>query len=150
MAFTGDELRARRTEAGLSRKDIYKKLRIPIDFIQAVEDGQLDRLPPIAYALGFMRTYCKLLGVNPEPYVDALQARAHTRRSFLRLGAGDAAGYRPAWLNEAIAWATILLIAVLGWAAYTVVFRPQAPSSHSRVQAGTLNLRLPLSIDDRP
>ena len=143
MAFPGDELRARRLEAGLTRKDVYRKLHVPVDFVQALEEGLWEHLPSPIYTMGFTRTYCKFLGLNPEPYVDALLAGKHVRWNRKGLGATLESSDRPAWVADVVTWATILALAVLGWVTYTVVVRPDAGQGSARVQAETLDMRFP-------
>ena len=144
MAFPGDELRARRLEAGLTRKDVYRKLHVPADFVQALEEGAWEHLPSPIYTAGFTRTYCAFLGLYPEPYVDAaLLAGKHVRWNQRGLGMAEESSDRPAWVADVVTWATILAVAVLGWVTYTVVVRPDASQGSARVQAETLDLRFP-------
>ncbi len=44
--------------------EVSKELRIRRDYISAIEEGQLDRLPEQAYTLGFVRSYANLLGLD--------------------------------------------------------------------------------------
>lgn len=150
MEALGDRLRVRRIEAGLTCKDVYRKLRIPVDFIQAVEGGTWDALPPPVYAAGFLKTYCDFLGLDPGPYVGAVHANQHAQRHFLPFGVPKNPRDRPAWLNEAMRWATVMAIAILGWGAYTIVVRPDTVKGPTQVQAETLDLRLPRLPEGRP
>lgn len=141
MHFPGEELKARRIEAGLSRDDVYRKLRIPASFVRAIEESEIDRLPAMIYSVGFLHTYCELLQVDSAPYVDALEASTSKPRNFLALAQPDFFDQRPAWLNELLMWATIVSIVVLGWVAYTVVIQPTADQDRGSVRAETLDVR---------
>ena len=143
MQFPGDELRLRRIEAGLSRVDVYKKLHIPVQFTEALEENTPHEFPPLTYSLGFLRTYCRFLRLDPEPYLAALQATTHAPRNFLGITKNNGPAERPTWCNELIMWVTIISIVVLGWFAYTAVFQPSADAEQGSVRAGTLDLRLP-------
>ena len=149
MKSLGEELRGRRLEAGLTHTDVFRKLRISLDFLQAVEDGTWEKLPPMTYSVGFMKTYCMFLDVAPEPYVDALLARECAARPLLGFAAPANAGTRPAWLNEILMWTAITAIVVIGWAAYAAVVRPGSTQAPGSVQAETIDSRLTPSSDLR-
>ncbi len=143
MSFPGAELQARRLETGLTRKDVYRKLHVPADFVTSLEEGTLELLPSSIYTVGFTRTYCAFLGLNPEPFVEAVLIDKRTRWNLLGFGTAKSPSTRPAWLGDIIMWAAILAIAALGWATYTVVVGPGAAQDSGRVQAETRDLRLP-------
>lgn len=60
----GDELRSARTGAGQALKEIAGELRIRADHLEALEAGNLERLPGRVYALGFLRSYADYLGCD--------------------------------------------------------------------------------------
>jgi cytoskeletal protein RodZ len=138
--FPGHELRERREELGLSVYEAFRKTRVPANYIEALERGDLPALPSSCYATGFLKTYCEFLGLEAERYVDNLRAclrpsvvrfLRRENRSELRL---------PAWVNDAAAWAVITVLVLLAWVTYAVVVQPQAEPVHQRVEAGTLEL----------
>jgi len=137
--FPGKKLRECRIEKGLSRGDVYRKLRIPIDIITALEEGNVPALPSLPYTTGFIKTYCAYLEISPEPYIDAILAATRPTRRFIRLS--EAAPKRPAWLQEAAMWAGIVGIILLGWLTYSFVFHPESSPKDTQVQADTMDLR---------
>ncbi len=62
----GDGLRLRREQLGWSLPDIAGWLHIKLAYLQALEDGRPQELPGSAYALGFLRSYGAILGLDPE------------------------------------------------------------------------------------
>ncbi len=62
----GAELAAARERLGWTLPDIAGHLRIRQPFLAAIELGRLDQLPGTAYAMGFVRTYAKALGLEPD------------------------------------------------------------------------------------
>ena len=82
MTFPGDELQARRQEAGLTRKDVHRKLPVPADFVKALEEGAWELLPSSVYKVGFTRTYVAFLGLNSEPYFEAVLMEQRHRRTL--------------------------------------------------------------------
>lgn len=143
MSFPGNDLRAHRLEAGLSRKDVQRKLRIPTSFVEAIEAGTWEKMPSSVYSLGFTKTYCEFLELNPEPYVHAILSAKHTSWKTLGLSAAADPVAPPRWLNDALVWATIVLVSMLSWASYTAVIRPDSGPSSKSVQAETLDNRSP-------
>ncbi|MBE7619192.1 DUF4115 domain-containing protein [Komagataeibacter sp. FXV2] len=65
----GQELRARREQLGWSLPDVASWLRIRLPYLEALEEGRAQALPGSAYAIGFLRTYAKALGLAPEPLI---------------------------------------------------------------------------------
>lgn len=67
---TGNALRERRLALGLDEKSMASKLRIRKDQLVAIETGNYERLPGRTYAIGFIRSYARLVGLNAEQLVE--------------------------------------------------------------------------------
>ncbi|MEX2015000.1 MAG: helix-turn-helix domain-containing protein [Candidatus Hydrogenedentales bacterium] len=144
--FSGQELRARREKRGLNYDEVYRELRVPAYCIRAFESGDLDSLPALIYSQGFLKSYCEFLGVNPEPYVEALRATEEVPASSRFLGLGRkvvSTGAGGSWVGDALAWAAISIILALGWATYTIVVQPGADPQQTQVQADILEVTPP-------
>jgi len=63
---TGAELREARQRIGCSVEAIAAELRIKPAYLQALEDGQLGAIPGNAYAIGFLRSYARALGLDAD------------------------------------------------------------------------------------
>jgi len=157
VSFPGHELRARRLELQLSTEVVSAECAIPVSMIDALEGGALDRLPAPCYAVGFIRSYCRMLGLEPEYYVGALRV-AHnggthggrTRGSLVtRLLRRLPIPGIPRVSSEFQAWILVIGATVLGWAAYSAVIKPSAPHDAAQAQAAEINLRLPDTLDGR-
>lgn len=158
MSFPGHELRARRLELSLSIDAASAGCAVPSEMIQSLESGMLDRLPVPCYTVGFIRSYCRQLRLEPEYYVSALH---------LALNGGPGANVRNESLlvrfvqripfpniprlitSEIHAWVLVIVATVLGWVAYSAVVRPAAPQSGSEARAASIDLRLPEDLDVR-
>lgn len=68
-AKTGARLRARRNALELSLADVAGLTNIGEDHIRAIEAMDAEGLPSIGYALGFVRSYAKALGLQPDAWV---------------------------------------------------------------------------------
>ena len=143
--FSGDALKARREHRGLNYDEVYRELRVPASCIRAFEAENFDALPPIIYSQGFLKSYCEFLGVDPEPYLEALRTTDDVPASSRLMGLGRkvvSTGAGGSWVSDALAWAAISIILALGWFTYTVVVQPGA-EQETQVQAETLEVTPP-------
>ena len=143
--FPGDELRARREKLGLRSDDIYRRIRVPAHFVESIEAGAVHNLPAPCYSVGFLKTYCQLLNVDANRYVDTYQACVRPQTSFLRRNAPEPRpSARPRWMQEVVTWAAVCCVIALGWFTYTVLVRPNASVTEQRAHAATADdLRVP-------
>jgi cytoskeletal protein RodZ len=155
VGFPGHELRQRRLELNMSTETVAAACAIPVSMIDALEGGMVDRLPGDTYAVGFIRSYCRLLGLESEHYLDALRCAQHPfsttarnpRPSFLaRLLHKLPIPRVPRVSSEVHMWILIMVFMGAAWAGYSVLFRPQAPADANQIQAAEIDLRLPESI----
>lgn len=153
----GTLLRERREELGLTHEDVHAAIHVPIAHLRALESGNARDMPTTAYLRGFLRSYCALLDLAPEPFLYALADSAPTAGRSTVGSSGDAMapdGGGPAWLTDVVAWGTVVAIVLLGWFSYTVVFRPFADAPQDRVEAGGIEAEvteffpLDFSLDD--
>ena len=83
-AITADDigtlLRNARADAGLSVVEIAEMTRITKSHITALEDNDYSRLPGIAYIPGFIRNYCKVVKIDPQPLIAAYKKTTNPER----------------------------------------------------------------------
>lgn len=65
----GHLLKTKREINGLTRRDVVVKIKIPLDQLEAIEEGRLSSLPPV-FAKGFLRAYANELGLDAESILD--------------------------------------------------------------------------------
>jgi len=65
----GEMLRSAREARGLDRTRIERDTRIRERYLSALERGAYDELPGEVYARGFLRSYAKYLGLDPDGMV---------------------------------------------------------------------------------
>ena len=68
-----------RAAAGRELADVARETRVPLRHLMAIEADDHDSLPALPYALGFVKTYARTVGLNPESA--GAQFRAETRLS---------------------------------------------------------------------
>ncbi|RLT42134.1 MAG: PASTA domain-containing protein [Chloroflexi bacterium] len=67
----GDILRQSRVDRGVTLADVEQDIRINRVYIEALENARFEELPAPVYARGFMRSYARYLGLDPD---EALRA----------------------------------------------------------------------------
>lgn len=72
----GADLRAARERLGWSLEEVAAGLRIRQPHLEALEEGRIELLPGYAYAVGFLRTYAKALGLDPDEIARRFKAEA--------------------------------------------------------------------------
>ncbi len=68
MESAGAGLKKIRLEKGLSLEEAQKKTKIHLNILKAIEEDSLINFNPV-YIKGFLKIYCKFLGVNPHDYI---------------------------------------------------------------------------------
>ncbi len=98
-------------------------MRLHPNQVRAIEQEELTRLPALAYVRGFIRSYARVVNLDPEPLLSDLNAKlAPVRESVVDGMATDyaaarAAGRERTFPQWAMGIALIILIAlgVIGW-----------------------------------
>jgi len=74
----GETLRAARRQQRLSLADAAAETRVRETYLAALEEEQFATLGGDVYVKGFLRSYAKYLGIDPDPLVDTYR-REHER-----------------------------------------------------------------------
>jgi hypothetical protein len=127
MPALGEELRAARESRRLSLSDVSDQIHIRSVYLQAIEEEEWASIAAPVYVRGFVRTYARFLGLNPEQavaqYNDAAPAET-------KVEAPPPPVYIPgrgpsAWLIAAGTLA-VLLVAFVGYNYYQLQKSTQA------------------------
>jgi cytoskeleton protein RodZ len=132
----GARLAMQRQSAGLGVTDVAAQLRLHPNQVRAIEQEDLARLPAPAYIRGFVRSYARMLKIDPSPLLSDLNAKLEpARESVLDGGATDYSAAHaasrerklPQWMFGA---ALLILIAlgVVGWLANQPQQQPLPPT----------------------
>lgn len=114
----GRKLAEARIQRGWSLDDVAERIRVRREFLEALEDMNVKLLPGKAYALAFLRSYARELGIDEKAIVDQFQDEsALTRQDAhrqIRSPASKPHRERP-WLMAA----AVVLVAAgfMGWRA---------------------------------
>lgn len=72
----GRQLRLAREARQISLAQAAQSTRIRLHYLEALEKGQFDLLPSIAQGRGFLRSYAKYLGLDPEALLTSLAEKS--------------------------------------------------------------------------
>lgn len=133
----GARLKWERERAALTVTDVAARLRLHLNQVRALEQENLPALPEAAYVRGFVRSYARLLNIDPAPLLDDLGAKMAPAVGSVVDGIAQHRDYSP--VREAareqisrrlvIIGAVLLLVTlgVLGW--YSTRPAPAVPVS---------------------
>ncbi len=132
----GARLAMQRQSAGLGVTDVAAQLRLHPNQVRAIEQEDLARLPAPAYVRGFVRSYARMLKIDPSPLLSDLNAKLEpARESVVDGGATDySAAHAASRERKLPQWmfgtALLILIAlgVLGWLANQPQQQPLPPT----------------------
>lgn len=77
-ATLGGRLMARRKELGWKLEDVEAYLKVRLATLQAIESGRYSELPDSVYALGFIKSYAHLLGIESEELIQQAKRELST------------------------------------------------------------------------
>lgn len=103
----GERFRAAREARGLSLSDVAEQIRIRTVYLSAIEDENWKAIGAPVYVRGFLRTYARFLGIDPEEAVAAFNGAQPATAS----AAGAAATERQAPETGARRGSTLVWVA---------------------------------------
>ncbi len=68
--ISGSDLRKLRKVLGIELDEIFKTIRISISMLEAIENNQFENLPSLIYLKNFLKSYAKVLCLDPQKIVD--------------------------------------------------------------------------------
>ena len=69
MESPGEHLKREREHRGVSLKTIFESTRVPMKYLEAIEADRVEGLPQPAFVKGYIRNYCKVLGLDENDAV---------------------------------------------------------------------------------
>jgi len=127
----GEILAQARVAAGLSVEDIARQLRFGVRQIQALEAGRLDQLPGPTFVRGIVRSYARLLKLDPAPLVERLEGKfdvpdANRLATLFKQPVPFSDGARQS--NMVYGVVTLGVLAIAGALAYQWWYREKTPA----------------------
>jgi cytoskeletal protein RodZ len=88
MSF-GEELRRERELRRISLREVAQATKINIRYLEAMERNDFAYLPGGLFNRGFVRAYCKHIGIDPEAMVNAYLLEERSQTAAGRGAVGD-------------------------------------------------------------
>lgn len=86
MKRTAEILKAAREKKGVTINEVALVTKINAKTLEALESGEIERLPQKAFVRGFVQTYAKYLGLNPTELLNLFQEEMGQTRPDLPTG----------------------------------------------------------------
>lgn len=83
-ASLGQQLREARLARGLSIEDVVHALKFSARQIEAIEADHMDVLPGAVFQRGLVRSYARLLKLDPEPLLSLIEVQAPAQEPEIR------------------------------------------------------------------
>ncbi len=123
----GEFLRRERELRYISLDDVAERTKISRRYLEAIEEGQYDRLPGEIFVRGFIRSYAQSVGLDPE---DTLLRYNQAR---IVHGAPPLRAERPflatrAWNERSLLWLLLAGMVIIGGGLLSLVGIVEGPS----------------------
>jgi transcriptional regulator with XRE-family HTH domain len=123
----GEFLRRERELRYISLDNLADRTKISRRYLEAIEEGQYDRLPGETFIRGFIRSYAQSVGLDPE------ETLLRYNQSRLVLGAPPVRTERPflerrAWNERSLLWLLLAGVVVVGGMLVSFVGIVERPS----------------------
>lgn len=124
MIRVGQRLAEARFKKGLNLEDISKATKIKREFLEAIEEGDYEKLPSPTYALGFVRNYIKLVGLPEKETLALFKREFAAEKSVKVLPKGFEEDYSSSKLKnkQPIVFITLVFLIVFAFIAYQFRF----------------------------
>jgi cytoskeleton protein RodZ len=124
----GRKLAEARRQRGWTLDEVAERIRVRREFLEALEEMNVKLLPGKAYALAFLRSYARELGVDEKAIIDQFQDEsALTRDSAqpqIRAPVSRPRRERPWTIAAGL---VVIAAAFVGWLAFEMRSNPEHP-----------------------
>lgn len=117
----GEQLRQKRNERSLSLREVENATSIRMNYLQAIEEGDLNKLISPVYAQGFIRQYANYIGFDAETLIkehpDIFSHHENQEFSYgigtLEMRGNPGSGVK--WVPNAVWIGAFVVILVAAW-----------------------------------
>lgn len=74
MQIIGEDLKKHRNSMGFTVLQVSRKIKIRKKYLEAIEVCDVNNLPSNAYTVGYVKEYCKFLGLESKEYIKKLRS----------------------------------------------------------------------------
>jgi cytoskeletal protein RodZ len=127
-AAPGAQLRQARESRGLSLDEVSSRTRVQRRYLQALEEGTVDKLPEPVYARGFLKRYADFLGLDSAGIAERYFPMADIRKQG---SSGPLLMPTPPKQTNWLGYTVGVVVAVLGLSAFFALKTSNSPSAPS-------------------
>jgi len=69
----GEQLKNIRSAGRITLFEVSRETKIPVKYLEMIEEGKYESLPPDVYVKGFLRGYAEFLGADPKKMINLYQ-----------------------------------------------------------------------------
>ncbi|MBV8066490.1 MAG: helix-turn-helix domain-containing protein, partial [Candidatus Eremiobacteraeota bacterium] len=115
----GERFRAAREARGLSLSDVAEQIRIRSVYLAAIEDENWRTIGAPVYIRGFLRTYARFLGLDPEEAVAAFNRAQPAVPASIVASEGEPATRPAARHGSSLVWiAAVVAVLLIAFVVY--------------------------------
>lgn len=134
----GVKLEKARQAKGLSKEQVLKELKFNAPFLDALESGQWSEMPGEIYALGFLRQYAELLGLDLSTDIERIKTNTYELTTPLT--------YPDAPISPNRTWAMVAALLFILVMIISNLFNHEEPVSSSVVSPSTSSTEVEKTI----
>lgn len=93
IVAAGVQLREARESIGLAVEDVAARLKVPVRYVHALEQGDMSGLPEPTFVRGYVKAYARIVGLEAEPLVAQLApVEVKAPRQLVNVDSGGSGG----------------------------------------------------------
>jgi len=82
----GEQLKNIRSTGRITLSEVSRETKIPVKYLEMIEEGKYEKLPPDVYVKGFLRGYAEFLGADPKKMINLYQRERDIKSNLNRDG----------------------------------------------------------------
>ena len=119
-ATVAGTLKQARLDSKKSLEDIAKEIRIPVRYLDAIEAQNMEKMPGITYALGYVRAYANHLGLDGQDSVTKFKREISQNDRITKLAfPRPTAGTNQPGVKIFLVCFGIIFLTYLGWISFS-------------------------------
>ncbi len=78
----GEQLKKIRSEGRITLHEVSRDTRIPVKYLEMIEEGRYESLPPDVYVKGFLRSYAEYFGIDSKKIINIYEREREIRTNL--------------------------------------------------------------------
>jgi cytoskeleton protein RodZ len=145
-AAFGQQLMLAREKAGMTLDEAARALNLKEEMVEAIEDSDMDKLPPVTFVQGYIRSYARLLGLSEDKILDEFEAEVpHKLESELhpRPPSPEGANSQSPFIKLISLLVVVVALLVLVYAVYSYYIERTEHIEQASLAAADAMMQLP-------